>query len=103
MKKVRMFYDASQIRAMAAMAMFRSFKEQIYRNEQDGNEPEALFYDDDGNEYVIYKGYIGSNLCWIADTMNYNREFCGYYAEETLLKLTKTLFDKCVMGNKNKE
>ena len=44
-----MFYDARQIRAMAADAMFKSFKEQIYRNEQDGNEPEALFYDDDGN------------------------------------------------------
>ena len=98
-----MFYDAKQIRAMAAITMFKSFKEQIYRNEQDGNEPEALFYDDNGNEYIIYKGYIGSNLCWIADTMNCNREFCGYYAEETLLKLTKTLFDKCVMGNKNKE
>lgn len=97
MEKVRIFYDAKQIRAMAAVTMFKSFKEQIYRNEQDGNEPEALFYDDDGNEYVIYKGYVGSNLCWIADTMNYNREFCGYYAEETLLKLTKTLFDKCVM------
>lgn len=103
MGKVRMFYDARQIRGMAATAMFKSFKEQIYRNEQDGNEPEALFYDDNGNEYIIYKGYIGSNLCWIADTMNCNREFCGYYAEKTLLKLTKTLFDKCVMGNKNKE
>lgn len=97
MEKVRIFYDAKQIRAMAAVTMFKSFKEQIYRNEQGGNEPEALFYDDDGNEYVIYKGYVGSNLCWIADVTNCNGNSCGYYAEKTLLKLTKTLFDKCVM------
>lgn len=97
MEKIRMFYDASQIRAMAAVAMFKSFKEQIYRNEQDGNEPEALFYDDDGNEYVIRKDYIGGHLCWIADVTDYNRNSCGYYAEETLLKLTKTLFDRVVM------